>query len=62
MPAASEIVVSQIPSEFASVIALQFPHQLLNVPFTSGIDPAGIELCVMSTLNVTSLAHAVQLL
>jgi hypothetical protein len=46
-------VTSQMPSALASVIGLQVaPHQLLNVPFTSGVVNAAVTL-FMSTWKVT---------
>ena len=45
------MVASQIPSLLASVIGRQLPHQLLNVPLTSGVPYPDIPF--ISTLNVT---------
>jgi hypothetical protein len=45
------MVVSQIRSLFASVIGAQLPHQLLKVPFSSGL--VNPEMPFISTRKVT---------
>ena len=52
-PAASKAVNSQILSPSESSIAQQLPHQLLKVPFTSGVEKGGPTYSDISNLKVT---------
>jgi hypothetical protein len=55
LPASRGMVISQIPSELASVMGAQTPHQLLKVPLRDTLERP---VPFMSTLNVTLNANA----